>query len=185
LAVHNGGDMWNNTTAQNAGGIPNTRFEFHALSMQASLFHLGSFIVHGVFEKFPRLNLVLVENGIAWLPWMLWTLDDAYADLRRESPWVKRLPSEYLREHLTLSTQPLEQTGRKEQLTELLEATGGVEDMLLFAADYPHWDTDDPAYIARRLPAAWGRKVFYENCRKTLRWPADALTYEQLAPARA
>jgi predicted TIM-barrel fold metal-dependent hydrolase len=180
IAIHNGGDQWNGVTHQSAGGIPGTRFEFHTLAIHASLFHLSSFIVHGVWEKFPALKLMLIEIGIAWLPWLMWTLDDQYAELRRESPWVKRLPSEYLREHVRLSTQPLEVSPRKEHLIELLEAVGGVDDMLMFAADYPHWDTDEPGYAARRLPASWATKVFYDNCYESLRWPADAKTLDEL-----
>jgi len=173
IAMHNGGDLWHGTTHGTAGGVPHTRFEFHTTSPQHSMSHLASFIVHGVFEKFPKLKLLVIEGGVAWLPWLMWSLDRHYESLRRESPLVKRLPSEYIREHVRVSSQPLEVSDDRDQLIELLEAAGGIEDMLVFASDYPHWDSDDPAYISRRLPRAWHEKVFHDNALDLLRWPDD------------
>jgi predicted TIM-barrel fold metal-dependent hydrolase len=179
IAIHNGGDLWNTGSQYLAAGMPGTRFEFHSAAPQSTMGHLASFITHGVFEKFPTLKLMIVEIGVAWVPWFLWKMDAQYATLRRESPWVKRLPSEYFREHVRLSTQPLEISPDKNQLIELLEAAGGLEDILVFASDYPHWDTDDPSYVERQLPRSWLSKVFYENGLKALRWPDDAVRLER------
>ncbi len=185
IAVHAGGDQWSTNTQMTAGGMPNSRFEFHTLSPMSAMLHLASFITHGVFEKFPTLKLVMIEIGTTWIPWLLWNLDRNVDLLRRESPWVKRLPSEYFFDHIRLSSQPLEIPADKRQLVDLLEAAGPVSDVLVFASDYPHWDTDDPAYVARRLPETWQPKVFYENCLATLRWPKDALRRDEmvLSPA--
>jgi predicted TIM-barrel fold metal-dependent hydrolase len=174
IAIHTGGDQWNAASHQVAGGLPNSRLEFMTLSPTAMLIHLMSFVTHGVFEKFPKLSVLSIEAGFAWLPWFLWSMDSRYAEIRRESPWVKRLPSEYVREHMRFSSQPLELTADRDQLVEALEALGGVEDLLVFASDYPHWDTDDPRFVATRLPKSWWPKLFYENARGLLRWPKDA-----------
>lgn len=91
--------------------------------------------------------------------------------LRAESTHVRELPSEYFRRHIKLSTQPFELTPRKEQLIELLEAFGGMEDLLCFSSDYPHWDADDPFAVATRIPRSWLANVFYENARSILRLP--------------
>lgn len=155
-----------------AGGLPNSRLEWHTLLQQPSLTHFASLVAHGTFEKFPQLRLLLVETGIAWVPGYLWSLDGHYDVLRAESDAVRRLPSEYFREHVKLSTQPFELTPNKGQLIELLEAFGGMEDLLCFSSDYPHWDADDPFYVATRLPKAWLPKVFYENARSFLRLQA-------------
>ena len=155
-----------------AGGLPGSRLEWHTLLQQPSLTHVASFIVHGTFEKFPGMRLMLAETGIAWFPAFVWSLDAHYATLRAESDWVRRLPSEYIREHVRLSTQPFELTPRKEQMIELLEAFGGMDDMLCFSSDWPHWDADDPFYIAGRLPRSWLPKVFYANARSFLRLDA-------------
>jgi predicted TIM-barrel fold metal-dependent hydrolase len=183
IAIHNGGDLWNTGSHYLAAGVPGTRFEFHSAAPQSTMTHLASFITHGVFEKFPTLKLVIVEIGVAWVPWFLWKMDSQYRTLRQESGWVKRLPSEYFYDHVKLSTQPLEISPDRKQLVELLEAAGGLEDILVFASDYPHWDTDDPAYIARLLPESWHDKVFYENSLATFRWPTDARKLEPVGAA--
>jgi uncharacterized protein len=171
IAIHLGGDSWTHTSHMSAGGIPSSRFEYHTVANHASQLHLASFITHGVFERFPSLRLLVVETGFTWVPWLFWGLDGQYASLRRESRLVRRLPSEYLRMHVKVSTQPLEDPPRHAQLVQLLEAFGGMEDILMFASDYPHWDADDPRYIARVIPPAWAPKVFYENAASVLRLP--------------
>jgi predicted TIM-barrel fold metal-dependent hydrolase len=153
-----------------AGGLPGSYFEFHSVFTQPMMHHLTSFIVHGIFERYRNLKLVCMECGISWIPWLLWNLDDHYQLLRLESPWLKRLPSEYLRDHIRFSTQPLEESPQRKQLIELLESFGGMEDLLCFSSDYPHWDADNPGYVASRLPQAWHDKVFYENARQLFRW---------------
>lgn len=171
IAIHNGGDNWANLTHGNAGGIPNTRYEFHTLAPQSTIVHLASFVTNGVFELFPKLNLVVLEAGIAWLPWLMWSLDRHWDSLRRENPLVKRPPSEYIREHICVSTQPIEMTDDKNQLIEALQAADGIDDVLVFSSDYPHWDTDDPSYVSRRLPQEWAPKLFRDNARRVLRLP--------------
>jgi len=163
VAIHNGGDQPAGTAQMSGGGMPNVRLEFHTVAPQGTIHHFMSFITHGVFEKYPELKLLLVEIGVSWVPWCLWTLDAHYRELQTESPWVKKLPSEYFRKHVRITTQPLEITPRKSELIELLEAFGGMEDVLMFATDYPHWDADDPLYVSHRLPAAWLPKVFHET----------------------
>jgi len=158
----------------NAGGLPGSYFEMDNLFTHPTFHHLSSLIVHGAFEKFPTLRLLCVECGLSWVPWLLWNLDDHYQVLRRESIWLKRWPSEYFHEHVRFATQPLELSPRPEQLTEALESMAGLEDLLCYSSDYPHWDADDPRYVAGRLPRSWHRKVFYDNARQLFRWPSRA-----------
>jgi uncharacterized protein len=183
IAIHNGGDQYNAGTHMMAGGMPNTRFEFHTLAPQSTINHLASFISNGVFEQFPKLKLVIIEIGMAWLPWLLWSLDRAFPALKRENPMLTRLPSEVFREHVRVTTQPMELTPERGQLAEALEAAEGMEDILCFASDYPHWDTDDPGFIARRLPKDWWHKVFYENTLRALRWPQERTRPAELVGA--
>jgi predicted TIM-barrel fold metal-dependent hydrolase len=57
-------------------------------------------------------------------------------------PHVRRAPSEYIREHLWVTTQPMEETETPEHLIDLMNWIG--MDRILFSSDYPHWDFDDP-----------------------------------------
>ena len=71
--------------------------------------HITSLIVHGTFEKFPTLRVGVIEHGVLFLAHLMWRLDRNYALLKAESPWVKKLPSEYIREHIWIGSHPLEQ----------------------------------------------------------------------------
>jgi len=142
---------------------PTYYYEHHTLLCQAAMSHVVSLIVNGVFEKFPTFKFVVIECGIAWLPPVLWRLDAGWRALRKETPWVKKLPSEYAREHLRFTTQPLEQPAERDHLLAMLEAMDG-KNTLMFASDYPHWDFDDPFEVA--IPKAWHENVFDLNIRQ-------------------
>jgi predicted TIM-barrel fold metal-dependent hydrolase len=157
-----------------AAGTISNYYELHVLWPQIMMHHLASMLVHGVFEKFPGFKLVCIEASVGWLPWVVSNLDANYRLLRRESPWLKRKPSEYLRDHVRLTTQPLDTSPDPKQLVQVLETVEGIEDMLCFSTDYPHWDSDDPRHVARRLPASWQEKVFHTNALEAFRWPAVA-----------
>jgi hypothetical protein len=147
------------------GGDPLTRMEWHSLGGGTMAPHISSLISFGVFEAFPDLRMLSVEVGVTWLPWLLGNLDARWDELKRESPLVRKLPSEYFREHVKMSTQPLEMGTRDHELVDVLETFEGIDDLLCFSTDYPHWDADDPLYIARKLPQAWLPKVMWRNAR--------------------
>jgi uncharacterized protein len=170
VAAHLGGQGGINANPTGCG--PPTYFwEAHALFCETGMGHVASVIAHGIFERHPRMRFVLIECGVAWLPALLWRLDADYKALRKETPWLKRLPSEYAREHIRLTTQPLEQPEAKEHLFAVLEAMHGRE-VLLFASDYPHWDFDDPMTIG--LPERWRTDVFAANARRLYGLPDAA-----------
>ena len=95
-----------------------------------------------MFERFPRLKVVMVEGGFAWLPALAWRLDKLYERMRSEVPHLKKKPSEYIRQHIWVTTQPMEEPEDRQHLFDTMEWIGW--DRLLFASDYPHWDFDDP-----------------------------------------
>lgn len=132
---------------------------------------MGSVIAHGVFEKWPAAKFILIECGIAWLPGILWRLDEDYRALRKETPWLRRLPSEYAHDHMRLTTQPLEQPRTPGALWPALDDIGAA-DMLMFASDYPHWDFEDPTFL--RIPEDWQDRVLDANARAVYGLPERA-----------
>jgi predicted TIM-barrel fold metal-dependent hydrolase len=174
ITIHTGTDR-PNTQTTSTGGPKGTGLEHLSQYPQAAMTYLSSFVVHGVFEKYPQLRIVITEFGVAWLPSLMWHLDAEYPRLKLESPWVKRLPSEYLRANVRLSTQPIEASPRIGALAELLQTVEGIDEMLCFSSDYPHISMDDPTYVARLLPRSWHRRVFLENACEAYGWdpPAD------------
>jgi len=137
----------------------------HAQAFQA---HLASMVFDGVFERLPGLKFVMVEGGFGWLPALCWRLDRLWQRMRDETPHVRRLPSEYIRSQVWLTTQPMEEPEPRERVLELIEWIGW--DRLLFASDYPHWDFDNPDHaLPFRLDEATRRGFFRENARAVYR----------------
>ena len=170
LAAHLGGQGGVNANPTGCGP-PTFFWETHALLCETGMGHVASTIAQGVFERWPAARFVLIECGIAWLPAILWRLDEDYRALRKETPWLTRLPSEYARDHIRLTTQPIERPRRPDALWPALEDVG-ARDMLMFASDYPHWDFDDPAFV--RLPPEWRERVMDGNARGLYGLPARA-----------
>lgn len=164
LAVHSLGDGSGSAVTSSLASShgPDFYIEYHAGGMQGMLTHLMSFIFHGVFDRYTDLRLVLTEGGTAWLPSALRRLDEDYRALRQEVPWCKRHPSEYVHDQVRLTTQPLDIESPSDPLLAPMQAYG-LEDVLMYSSDYPHWDADAIEQVARRMPNDWTDKVLREN----------------------
>jgi predicted TIM-barrel fold metal-dependent hydrolase len=144
----------------------------YIIPAQAELIGL---LCRGVFEKFPNLRMVSVENGFGWFPSLIWRLDKHWRELRAEVPWLKRKPSEYARDHLRFTTQPMEEPNNPQHLLQMIDMMGS-EEMLLFSTDYPHWNFDSPLRsLPTSIPLDLRRKIFSENAREFYRLPAPAI----------
>ncbi|RVV98134.1 amidohydrolase [Mesobaculum littorinae] len=115
--------------------------EHHAVSHQVQN-TLASMIFEGVFERFPKLKVVLIEGGFAWVAPLLWRMDREWERLKDEVPHLKKKPSDYFRSNVWLTTQPVEEPPKVKRMTDLLRWVG--TDRLMFSTDYPHWDFDHP-----------------------------------------
>lgn len=125
---------------------------------------LASLIFEGAFERYPDLRFLIIEAGFAWLPAFTWRLDKLWHSLRGEIPHVKRPPSEYIRERVWITTQPMEESSRPYQVVETMQDIGW--DRLMFASDYPHWDFDDPKFgLPPALSAEQRALVRYRNAQ--------------------
>jgi predicted TIM-barrel fold metal-dependent hydrolase len=181
VGIHVGADGCGTMGAPTATGWPTYYIEWHTLLATAMMSHLVSLVCQGVFERFTKLRVTLIEAGVCWLPGVLWRLDANYKALRMEVPWVTRLPSEYVRDHVRLTTQPLERPPRTRDLRALLEIVGS--EMLLFATDYPHWDFDNPEFLP--LADEWAEDVLDSNARTWYGLPTRAAEPVDVTPASA
>ena len=150
------------TAPRMAGGTPTYYVEWHTGLTQVFQANVISLICHGVFERFPKLKVVVTEGGFGWLPDVIWRLDKNVKGLRDETPWVKRAPSEYVFDHVRFTTQPFIEPKRPEHLHALCDVIG-AERTLMFSSDYPHWDFDDPVRALAWLPEETRRRVRSEN----------------------
>jgi predicted TIM-barrel fold metal-dependent hydrolase len=106
--------------------------------------HLTNWIMNGLPERFPKLKVLWIESGLAWLPFMMQRLDNEYMMRSSEAPALKKLPGDYMRD-MFYSSQPMEMTdmGALETTFRMIKA----ETQLLYSSDYPHWDFDLPSTI--------------------------------------
>ncbi len=168
IGIHFGGVSGPITGA----GWPSYYIEDHGGMPQAFHTQVISYVCEGVFDRFPALKIVMIEGGFAWVPPLIWRLDATWERLRCEVPGLARRPSEYIRDHFWFSTQPMEEPPKREYFAQLLDQMA-MDDRLMFATDYPHWDFDSPD---RALPSFLApdlrRRILSENARALYRFSA-------------
>lgn len=163
MAIHPGTEGMG-INIQPTPGYPTHYIEWHCCMTLAFQSHVVSLITEGVFERFPSFRVAMIEGGVAWVAPLIWRLDAYWKPLRSEVPWLKRAPSDYLREHFRFGTQPLERPATDEHLLDLFEMMD-AESLLMFSSDYPHWDFDSPARAFPKLPDSLREAVFSTNAR--------------------
>jgi predicted TIM-barrel fold metal-dependent hydrolase len=140
LAFHSGPN-WNSQTFQSC----NRFISAHALGFSwFNILHCTNWVVNGMGERFPKLPVLWIEAGLAWIPFLMQKLDHEYLLRPSECPVLKKKPSDYMRD-MYYSTQPMEI-----QDMDALQTTFrmiNAETQLLYASDYPHWDFDLPSTI--------------------------------------
>jgi uncharacterized protein len=166
-AVRNGLALaFHHTNAtETAIGLPPYYIEWHTAVSQSWQSQLIGLVCHGVFDEYPDLRVIMVESSWTWVPSTMWRLDHNYRSLRREVPWVKRMPSEYIRDQVRFTTQPMEYPENPEHLYRMFEMIGSDE-FLLFSTDYPHWDFDSPHHVfPSSFPKDLRQKILADNAR--------------------
>ena len=170
LGIHFGGAPG---TPPTPSGWPSYYIEAYAGMAQVFQSQVLSLIAEGVFDFFPSLRVALIESGFTWLPSLMWRLDKEWKGMRREIPWVKRPPSDIMREHLRLTLQPLDAPAAPEQLLETIQMLES-DDLLMFSSDYPHWHFDTPAAaLPAGLPDDLRQKILSDNARDFYRLEND------------
>lgn len=168
LAFHSGYHWGDPSFAQ-----LNRFLSMHALSFtHYNQIHVTNWIINAMPERFPKLKMVWVESGLAWIPFLMQRLDHEVLMRPSEAPGLKRLPSEYMKE-MWYTTQPMERTNM-----ELLEATMksfNAETQLLYSSDWPHWDWDAPSTITRLpfLSEQAKRNILGLNAARVFNLPTD------------
>ncbi len=118
----------------------------HALGFAwPNIVHCTNWVLNGMPVRFPNLKVIWIESGLAWVPFLMQRLDDQFLMRPSEAPHLKRLPSEYMRDHCWYTTQPMETTNMKalECTLDMIKA----DTQLLYASDWPHFDFDLPSEI--------------------------------------
>jgi predicted TIM-barrel fold metal-dependent hydrolase len=147
-------------------GHPNANIVALALRNPVELIQaVSSFCAGGVLEKFPNLRVAFLEGNCAWLPWLLYRLDER-AKLHGPLADVplSRRPSEYFLQQCFISLDPDEYLA-----TDVVKRLG--DDNLVVSTDYPHIDAHFPHAVDEffeidGLSESSRRKILWDNCAR-------------------
>ena len=117
----------------------------HALGFPFyNILHMTNWVTNGLGERFPKLPVIWIEGGLAWLPFLMQRLDHEFMLRASEYPLLKKKPSDYMRD-MYYASQPLERVDDAALQCTLRMINADTQ--LLYASDYPHWDFDLPSAI--------------------------------------
>ena len=94
---------------------------------------LSTMIFDGVFERFPKIKMGVIELGAAWLPSFMRQLEAAFDAFERHEQRLKVLelrPSDYVRRQVRVTPFPTEPTRW------IIENTS--DEICMFSSDFPH-----------------------------------------------
>ena len=163
IGIHAGSAYHNPPTSVGWGSY---HVEDYVAQAQAFQTQLTSLIVEGVFAKYPRLKMVMLESGVSWISPYLWRLHKFWRGVRMETPWVDRAPLEIVRSNIRFSLQPFDAPPDEATLIRLFEHMQSDE-LVLFSTDYPHWQFDGHEALPAGMPADLVRKIMIDNPRNT------------------
>jgi predicted TIM-barrel fold metal-dependent hydrolase len=124
----------------------------------------------GIFARFPRLRVVLVESNIGWIPTLLEQADDMFMRYRwytRAVEQQRAFPSEIFHRNFWAT---------------FMVDTVGMDlrhrmnlDHLMWSTDYPHSGSDWPnsrvtiERVFRDVPRHEVKKMLHTNCKELYR----------------
>lgn len=126
--------------------------------------HAMRLIFSGVFDRFPKVNLILGHMGET-LPIQLWRLDSRYP-ISNQKYQLKKKPSEYARQNIKITTSGVCSDGALRCSIDAL----GIENVM-FSIDYPFENTKlatDWIKVAR-LTETERQMVSHQNATRLLR----------------
>ncbi len=123
-----------------------------------------SFICGGVLERFPNLKVGFLEANCAWVPWLVWRMDEHFElSGHFESPELKHEAREYFQRQCYVSVEPDEEPAK-------LMETWGFTDNMVFSTDYPHNDAKFPeateSFLTLPFSEEAKRKILWDNCAR-------------------
>ncbi len=140
--------------------------------VQMSLSHL---IFSGVFERYPRLQVISLEHEVAWAGHFLNVMDYTYTQRVPRPDWYRfkggAMPSDFFHRNVIISFQ-------EDALGIRIRSAIGI-DNLMWGSDYPHAESTFPRSreilddILRDVPADERRKLVRDNAARVYRFDVD------------
>jgi 2,3-dihydroxybenzoate decarboxylase len=126
--------------------------------------HALRIIGGGVFDAFPKVNLILGHMGES-LPYLLARFDEGYA-MAYKPRKLKKLFSEYIKENILITT-----SGKYRPETMMCAVNAMGIDRILFAEDYPYVTPKEAVGFVEASPLSDSdkEKIFHTNAERWLR----------------
>ena len=116
---------------------------------------------YGLFERFPRVKVVVLESGAGWAGYLLNRMDAVYDSPLGESVPLKEKPSYYFHRQCWISGDPDEKA-----FGNVVDFVGA--DKFFWASDFPHFDhpgnyMDELKELVEPMSASTRQKVIGDN----------------------
>jgi predicted TIM-barrel fold metal-dependent hydrolase len=174
VCLHIGESGYNEMMSVHWGEEPNPASHFQS-AFQWSCFYgdrpimdtIAAFVFHNLFGRFPRVNVISVENGSLFVPYLMAVMDKMKG-MGRNGPWiggyVSGRPSDIVKQRVFVSPY------HEEDIPALVRVLGPSQ--VVFGSDWPHPEglaapRDFAARIAD-LPEPEQQLVMRDNLRGLL-----------------
>jgi len=136
----------------------NTFFEIKATGHPMNhMVTMASLMAGGVPERFPDLDIVVMEAGLGYIPYFVKRMDYYYSIRREDLAALEKPPSEYVDDSFYFTTQPIEGTDDPGYVQQIVEWIGA--DNVMFSSDYPHTDFDNSDALYKTLRGAFDEET--------------------------
>jgi len=154
----------NNSAARQAG--ENFGYDFmlrhtyaHPVEQRLTV---GAFCGGGILRRHPKLRVAFLEGNCAWLPFLMWRLDEHWEQYGDQwAPALDQPPSYYFKRQCYASVECDEEPAKY-----AIDYLGN--ERLVFSTDFPHVDTKYPKAVERFLELPFSeddkRKILWDNC---------------------
>jgi len=135
-----------------------------------SMVTLTFLLYGGVLERFPELQVAILESGADWLAHWIDRMDHYWDEFPSMRPHVPLPPSAYVRRQCWFGV------GADDVLLPLVAERVGDE-RLLWSSDFPHFDAVYPGAVEATVERMTGlseesrRHIFIDNPRRLYRMP--------------
>lgn len=117
--------------------------QVHALSFPVDqMVAFTALAMGGVLDRFPTLRVAFLESGIGWVPYFVYRVREHFEKLSHMVPDMHSDPRELIERGQCYFSFECEEQMLEEYVAHLGDTS------IVWASDYPHWDSDFPGTVA-------------------------------------
>jgi predicted TIM-barrel fold metal-dependent hydrolase len=140
-------------------------------------------ISHGLFDKYPDLEVVMQEGGTMWIPFIAQRADELYnvyhGDIElterafnQGQEYLQHNPSYYLFNNMYVTTQPIALPSKSSHIGPMMDLCR-AKDMFMFSTDWPHLTVDTANWVFEHstINEDLKKNILHKNAEQVLRLP--------------